>query len=287
MNGDHSDGFSTTRVAERERRGDRAGREDQRRVPRRERGDDADRLADPHRERARVRGDDLRRAARTRARPPAGRGPARTCIWNIPKPKLAPRLAGEQRDDLRRARLEQVGGLEEDPLALGRRRLRPRRRTRPRPPRSRGARRLRSPAGDLDTTSPVNGSRFSNVGRPPRSTHSPPTKSRVSMPASVWVLMRCSFPRAQRRSTGLATTPGSVTGAGPAGRPGTADEALAPPTVRAGRGSSVDGAQPTPNAHLLAGRGRRDESRDETPAEATPRSRIEDGEVSGHRYPRT
>ena len=47
-------------VAERERRGDRARREDQRRVPRRDRADDADRLADAHRERARDVGrDDL------------------------------------------------------------------------------------------------------------------------------------------------------------------------------------------------------------------------------------
>ena len=46
--------------------------------------------------------------------------PGTKCIWNIPKPKRAARLAREQRDDLFHPALEDVGRLEEHALPLGR-----------------------------------------------------------------------------------------------------------------------------------------------------------------------
>ena len=103
-------------------------------------------------------------------------------------------LAREQRDDLVRAALEDVGRLEEDPLPLGRRRLRPGRERRrgglDRAPRI-GA---RVPAGTRATTSPVNGSMSSNVPPPAASTHSPPMNCCGSRTSLVTALIPCSLP---------------------------------------------------------------------------------------------
>ena len=111
-------------VAERERRGDRARGEDQRGVPRCDRTDDADRAADSHREGARVGRDHLaERRVRERGRLTEETGDE--MHLEHPEAEGAARLAGEHRDDLVLARLEHVGGAEEDALAHRRRRLRP------------------------------------------------------------------------------------------------------------------------------------------------------------------
>ena len=115
------------RVAERNRRGERAGREDQCRVPRCDRGDDADRLADSHRQRSRmVGGNDLtgREVTDRGGLPEETRHEVRL---EHPHPEARTRLRGEQRDDLVATALENVRCLEEDRLALGGQALRPRR----------------------------------------------------------------------------------------------------------------------------------------------------------------
>ena len=114
-------------VAERERRGDRARREDQRRVPGRDRPDDADRAAQPHRERPRVSEGMISpdRAVRDRGR--LTEQARHEAHLEHAEAEAAARLAREQRDDLLPPALEDVGRLQEDALPLGGRRLRPRR----------------------------------------------------------------------------------------------------------------------------------------------------------------
>ena len=176
-------------VPEDERRGDRAGREDQRRVPRRDRADHADRPAHAHRERARQVGrQDRRPSARRRPPPPGGRAPART-------PSGTSRTRSCTRSRARAIRRSRRGG------SRGRR-----------PPSGRSpwrttggvcdhsgnaaaaastARRAssRSPAATWATTSPVNGSVSSNRRAPPGSTHSPAMKCRHSRMVVSVVLM--------------------------------------------------------------------------------------------------
>ena len=111
-------------VAEHERRGDGARREDERGVPRRDRADDAYRAPDSHREGAGVRRDHLtERCVRER-----GRLPEETrdeVHLEHPEAEGAAGLPREHRHDLVLPRLENVGGPEEDSLAHGRRRVRP------------------------------------------------------------------------------------------------------------------------------------------------------------------
>ena len=112
------------RVAERERRGDRAGREDQRRVPRGDRPDDAHGPPHAHREGSRVGGKNL-----AQRRVGERRGLAEEAGDEVhlehPESEGAARLAREHRHDLVLPRFEHLGCLEEDPLARGGRRLRP------------------------------------------------------------------------------------------------------------------------------------------------------------------
>ena len=116
------------RVAERERRGDRARREDQRRVPRRDRADHADRLAQAHRERARmIRRDHLADGAYASAAAWRKQAGHEAHLEHAEAEASQPVSRASELDDLVAAALEDVGGLQEDPLPLGRRRLRPRR----------------------------------------------------------------------------------------------------------------------------------------------------------------
>ena len=113
------------RVAERERRRDRARGEDERGIPGRDRADDPDRAAQAHRERARVGGEHLaERRIGERCRLPEEPRHEHVRLEH-PEAERAARLAREERDDLVLSRLEDVGGPEEDALAHGRGRGRP------------------------------------------------------------------------------------------------------------------------------------------------------------------
>ena len=144
------------RVAERERRGDRARGEDQRRVPRRDRADDADRPAGaPSRTRPACRrgctcpigayGDRRRLPEAARARSAAGTSRSRSCSRSRARAARRPRPP-------RLSRI--VGGLEEDRAAALRAASATTRGTPRPPPRSRAARPRRAPAATVATTSP-------------------------------------------------------------------------------------------------------------------------------------
>jgi hypothetical protein len=114
-----------------------------------------------------------------------------------PEPERAPRLAGEHRHDLVAPALEDVRRLEEDALADGRRRLRPLREGSGRG--LDGAPRILPPTGgDLgDDVARVRVAilerraalRIGERAPPSGSTNAPPTKSLVSMPVAVCVLI--------------------------------------------------------------------------------------------------
>ena len=114
-------------VAERQRRRDRAGREDQGRVPGSDRSDDAGGPADAERERTRVVGGDHLPDRLIRQRRCLAEQVRDEVHLEHAEAERAAGLAREQCDHLVLAGLEDVGGLEEDALPLGRPRLRPRR----------------------------------------------------------------------------------------------------------------------------------------------------------------
>ena len=178
--GDHSDGFKTTAVAEHERRGDRAGREDQRGVPGRDRADDADRPAQAHREGAGVGRDAPRRAARRRARRSGGTAPARSASGTCRSRTWTPvsRASSETTSSWRLSRMSAAfrkipcrtaGGVCAQAGAAAAAASTARRAS------------AREPAATSATRSPLNGSRSSNVRPPSAPAHSPPMKSRFAV----------------------------------------------------------------------------------------------------------
>ena len=189
------------RVAEHERRRDRAQREDQRRVPRRDRADDAHRLAQPHRHRARNVGrDHLPRRPVGRAGRLAQQARREEHLEHAEAERGAG-LAGEQVDDLVAPALENVGRAQEDPLAhpggvaaqAGNASAA-----------ASTARRASSrvPAAARTTVSPVNGSVTSKVAPPLEATHSPPTKFSASRGWRSRSLPIASSSRSFRRTVG-------------------------------------------------------------------------------------
>ena len=182
------------RVAEHERRGDRAGRQDQRGVPRRDRADDADRAgAGPSRTRRACRRAAPRRSARRRRRRPGGTARARsasgTCRSRSSRRSRGPAARRPRPCGSRGCRRPAGRCPGARPAAPATTRRTPRRR--PRSPRRASS---RPPAGTRATTSPVYGSRSSKVRPSVAATHSPAMNWRGSSTSLVVVLTSCSSP---------------------------------------------------------------------------------------------
>ena len=124
--GDHSDGLSTTVLPSTSGAAIERAERISAAFHGRDRADDADRAAaGPSRTRRGCRTGSPRRAARTRAPRPGGTARARSASGTCRSRTSHPVSRASSDDDLVLAALEDVGGLEEDPLPHGRRRLRP------------------------------------------------------------------------------------------------------------------------------------------------------------------
>ena len=112
-------------VAERQRRRDRPGRQDQGGVPGRDRGDHADGAPDAHRHRTGHVGRDHLTDGQVRRAGCLAEQPRHEVELEHREAERRPGLADQRVGDLVVALVQEVRSLEEDPLALGRRRRRP------------------------------------------------------------------------------------------------------------------------------------------------------------------